>query len=103
SPSPAPSPEARAAEEAARYRAALAYADSILLGRPLPADAAAYLAPPPPRPAAPQEESAATFEVTIGRLAVVAPAPVEPRPGGRRPAPRLWLQAYRARGRVGRL
>jgi hypothetical protein len=103
----APSPQA-VAEAAARYREALAYADSIILGRPMRAPAAPRFTPAeaPASPAAqatPNDEGPPTFQVTIGQLEVVAPPPVEKVPRRRRPAPRLSLQEYLDRRRVGRL
>jgi hypothetical protein len=103
----APSPAA-VAEAAARYREALAYADSIILGRPMKAPAAPRFTPAeaPAAPVAPppmRDQGPPTFQVTIGQLEVVAPPPVEKVPRRRRPAPRLSLQDYLDRRRVGRL
>jgi hypothetical protein len=104
----APAPATSAFDAAARERALLAYADSVILGRPMPERQAPrpVPAPAPQRRAAAEgaepEDAAPTFHITIGKLEVVAPRVAEKRPQRRRPAPRLSLQDYLDRRRVGR-
>lgn len=101
-PAPVPAP----VDAAAREQALLAYADSIILGRPMPPRPAPRAALPQDPWAAPvsaePEDAAPTFHVTIGTLEVVAAPVAGKRPQRKRPAPRLSLQDYLDRRRVGR-
>jgi hypothetical protein len=101
-PPPAAIPGEAAADAAAAERELLAYADRAILGLASP-PASAPLRHQAVRnvAATADEESAPTFEITIGQLEIVAPPSSAKRPP-RRPAPRLSLQDYLDSRRVGR-